>query len=168
MLEIKGFITNLGKYNEGELVGEWITFPIDEDELEEVLERIGINEQYEEFFFTDWETDFDNDFGEYVSIDEINELAENLENWNEDIFNAACEVWKMSEVLENDADDYILYDNIDNDYDLGHYYIMESGCYETRELGIFERYIDYESFGRDIRFESNGGFTSYGWIEYIG
>ena len=31
---LKGFITNLGKYNEGELVGEWVTFPIDEDELD--------------------------------------------------------------------------------------------------------------------------------------
>ena len=26
----KAFITNLGKYNEGELVGEWVEFPIDE------------------------------------------------------------------------------------------------------------------------------------------
>ena len=37
MMEIKGFITNLGKYNEGQLVGEWVTFPIDDDELAEVL-----------------------------------------------------------------------------------------------------------------------------------
>ena len=33
MSDIKGFITNLGKYNEGELIGEWIDFPIDEDAL---------------------------------------------------------------------------------------------------------------------------------------
>ena len=26
----KAFVTNLGKYNEGELVGEWVEFPIDE------------------------------------------------------------------------------------------------------------------------------------------
>ena len=26
-------------------------------------------------------------------------------------------------------------------------------------------YIDYESFGRDVRFESDGAFSSYGWIE---
>lgn len=33
MAKIEGFITNLGKYNEGELVGGWIEFPIDNDEL---------------------------------------------------------------------------------------------------------------------------------------
>lgn len=37
---LNGYITNLGKYNEGELVGKWIEFPITEAELEEVLEEI--------------------------------------------------------------------------------------------------------------------------------
>ena len=27
------FITNLGKYNEGNLVGEWVKFPTTEEEL---------------------------------------------------------------------------------------------------------------------------------------
>ena len=63
---LKVFVTNLGKYNEGELIGEWVSLPIDESELEEVLERIGINEQYEEYFITDFETEFDGlDIDEY-------------------------------------------------------------------------------------------------------
>ena len=33
------FITNLGKYNEGELVGEWVKFPTTAEELKEVLDR---------------------------------------------------------------------------------------------------------------------------------
>ena len=37
------YIANLGKYNEGCLVGAWFTFPIDE---EDVKEKIGLNEQY--------------------------------------------------------------------------------------------------------------------------
>ena len=36
----EAFVTNLGKYNEGELVGDWFSFPIDE---EDVAERIGLN-----------------------------------------------------------------------------------------------------------------------------
>ena len=36
------YIANLGKYNEGCLVGAWFTFPIDE---EDVKEKIGSNEQ---------------------------------------------------------------------------------------------------------------------------
>ena len=35
------YIANLGKYNEGYLVGAWFTFPIDE---EDVKEKIGLNE----------------------------------------------------------------------------------------------------------------------------
>ena len=38
------YIANLGKYNEGYLVGAWFIFPIDE---EDVKEKIGLNEQYE-------------------------------------------------------------------------------------------------------------------------
>lgn len=46
---LKGFITNLGKYNEGELVGKWISFPIDEDELEDVLECVSLEDAIEYF-----------------------------------------------------------------------------------------------------------------------
>ena len=78
--KIKGFITNLGKYNEGELMGMWISFPVDEDELETVYSEIGINEEYEEVFFTDWEyDDIECDFGEYENIEHVNYLAEQLE-----------------------------------------------------------------------------------------
>lgn len=177
-MEIKGYITNLGKYNEGELVGKWITFPIDEEELNDVYREIGINHEdengeevitgYEEIFFTDWETDFENDFGEYESIERINEIAEALENWDAETFAAACEVWGVDEVLENTADDYILHCDINNDYDIGYYWLEESGCYDLNKMGNLRYYIDYEAFGRDIRLESNNGFTSQGWIEYVG
>ena len=52
------FITNLGKYNEGSLVGEWVKFPTTAEELQKVFERIGIGSKddfgqpYEEWFIT--------------------------------------------------------------------------------------------------------------------
>ena len=56
----KGYITNLGKYNEGDLVYKLISFPISEGELNEALAAIGCkyvdengtvhNEFYEEYF----------------------------------------------------------------------------------------------------------------------
>ena len=181
MATIKGFITNLGKYNEGELIGKWIEFPMDEDELNEVLQEIGckyydyendqyINEGYEEYFFTDWDVEFDCNFGEYESIDNINQIAESLEAWeyDEDKLKSACEIWNFDEVINNDPDDYNLYYDINNDYDLGYYWIEESGCYDLRNMGNLSNYIDYERFGRDVRFESNGGFSILGWIEYTG
>ena len=52
------YLTNLGKYNEGELIGEWVQLPISNEDLQKVFERIGINEEYEEYFITDYECDF--------------------------------------------------------------------------------------------------------------
>ena len=50
---LKIYLTNLGKYNEGELVGEWVELPATDEELEKVKERIGINKFYEEWFITE-------------------------------------------------------------------------------------------------------------------
>ena len=40
---ISAFLTNLGRYNEGALIGEWVKLPVPEDQLQSVLDRIGIN-----------------------------------------------------------------------------------------------------------------------------
>lgn len=58
------YLTNLGKYNEGQLIGEWVELPVSKEELQKVFERIGINEEYEEYFITDYECDF-YEVGEY-------------------------------------------------------------------------------------------------------
>ena len=49
-MELKVYVANLGRYNEGELVGSWFTPPIDEEEM---AERIGLNEDYEEYAIHD-------------------------------------------------------------------------------------------------------------------
>ena len=69
------YIANLGKYNEGSLVGAWFTFPIDE---EDVKEKIGLNAQYEEYAIHDTDN-FPIDIGEYVSIEELNEGCSRLQ-----------------------------------------------------------------------------------------
>lgn len=175
-MEIKGFITNLGKYNEGELIGEWITFPIDEDDLNEVFKRIGLNHYdeemeyintgYDEYFFTDWETFFVNDFEEFENIDDMNELAEKLQYWDEDTYSAACEVWGKKYINIDEPDNYILYSNIENEEDFGYYWIEVVDCYDLENLGDLRYYIDYERFGRDVASEIDGGFSRYGFIEY--
>ena len=52
---ISAFITNLGKYNEGFLVGEWVKFPVTNEEMQAVFRRIGIGRRYEEWFITDYD-----------------------------------------------------------------------------------------------------------------
>ena len=48
--DMQVYIANLGKYNEGELVGDWFSFPLDE---EVIAERIGLNAEYEEYAIHD-------------------------------------------------------------------------------------------------------------------
>ena len=58
MEEMRVYVANLGKYNEGELVGDWFEPPIDYDEM---AERIGLNEFYEEYAIHDYELPFEID-----------------------------------------------------------------------------------------------------------
>ena len=76
----EAFITNLGKYNEGELVGEWVAFPTDRESLQEVFKRIGIGSEnelgtvYEEIFISDYDCRIGNLYnvlGEYESLNEL-------------------------------------------------------------------------------------------------
>lgn len=167
-MELKAYVTNLGKYNEGVLIGEWVEFPVSEEELEEVFARIGINEEYEEYFITDYDGIWAGSMkDEYISIERLNDIAETLQEFDEDVLSAALEYWILDDVLEMNPDDLILYSDVHNDHDLGYYWIEESGCYSLGD-DILSRYFDYEAFGRDIAMEAPGGFTTYGFIEYIG
>lgn len=149
---LKGFITNLSKYNEGQLIGEWIDFPISEDELEAVFQRIGINEEYEEFFFTDWECDFDTGLGEYESIEDINQLAEDLEAADEEIVEAYIEATgdSLREALDN-ANDAIWYPGYTLE-EVAEEYVND--CHNLPEFAL--RYFDFEAFARDLSFD---GYT---------
>ena len=71
------YLTNLGKYNEGHLMGEWVKLPVSEKEFKEVLERIGIDKEHEEYFISDYEVDEDiAKISEYSSVGYLNEIAE--------------------------------------------------------------------------------------------
>ena len=39
-MSIKIYITNLGKYNEGCLIGQWVKLPVSKDKLKDVLDEI--------------------------------------------------------------------------------------------------------------------------------
>lgn len=176
-MELRVFIENMGAYNEGRLEGEWITLPITEDELQEVLERIGCyyvdddgnehNTNYEEYFFTDYECEVDIDWSnyEYSSIDELNEIAEKLDDWDLELLEAASEVYGFNYVIDNDPDDYILLPDVLTDYDLGEYYVYEVQCIDFGGNRVLENYFDFEAYGRDIRLDGDGDFTSHGWLE---
>ena len=153
MLEMKGFITNLGKYNEGELVGKWVDFPIDEDDFQDEFESIGVKENtmYEEWFITDYDCslfDMYDAFGEYPSIDDVNEVAEALED-HESEFTALMEVCSYTDALGYlESENYTFYKDMTLE-DVAYELVEE--CYNLPEIAL--RYFDYAAFARDLSFD---------------
>lgn len=145
------FITNLGKYNEGELVGEWVKFPTTADELKKVFERIGIGQEddfgnpYEEWFITDYDCYVDglyDKLGEYANLDELNYLASKLDDMTQseyEQFQAAVEMGEHTGSIQDlinlteNLDYYDVYPDIESYEDLGWYYIEELGAMQVPE-----------------------------------
>ena len=170
---MKIFITNLGRYNEGYLVGKWVKLPVCEDVLDKVLKEIGIDEYYEEYFITDYENEIigiGDVISEYSSVQALNELAQRLEELSDD------EVDKLGAVLEYEAcrsvsevlelldklDEFDLLTDVTDDEELGYYYAEEYRCIDIPEH--IQPYFDYEKFGRDVRLQSSCLYTSYGFL----
>ena len=178
------FITNLGKYNEGELVGEWVKFPTTAEELKEVFKRIGIGQKddfgqpYEEWFITDYDCYVDglySKLGEYENLDELNYLASKLDEMDQSDyakFQAAMEIGDYTSSLQEiinlteNLDCYEIYPNIEDYDDLGRYYIEELDVMQVPEH--LQNYIDYEAYGRDVALEENGTFTDQGYVRDTG
>ena len=170
---MKIFITNLGKYTEGYLIGKWVKLPVSEEKLDEVLKAIGINEYYEEYFITDYENDIvglGDVISEYSSVVALNELAQRLEDLSDDeadklgavLEYEACR--SVSEVLEllDKLDEFDLLTDVTDDEKLGYYYAEEYCSIDIPES--IRPYFCYEAYGRDIRLESSCLYTSYGFL----
>ena len=96
MAVIEAYVTNLGKYNEGELVGAWFTPPIDYDELEE---RIGVTDQEPDYVIRDYELPFEID--EDMMIEELNCLCQLVEYLPESVQNNTGALLKEYGSVEN-------------------------------------------------------------------
>ena len=178
------FITNLGKYNEGELVGEWVKFPTTAEEMKEVFKRIGIGQRddfgqpYEEWFITDYDCYVDglyDKLGEYENLDELNYLASKLDEMSDSEyaqFQAGMEMGdhcgSLQEIinLTENLDCYEIYPDIEDYDDLGRYYIEELEVMQVPEH--LQNYIDYEAYGRDVAMDENGSFTDQGYVRDTG
>jgi antirestriction protein len=166
------YLTNLGEYVDGCLIGQWVQLPIPQERLQEVLTQIGIGDEYEEYFITDSETDIlDISIDEYASIDELNELAAKIEELADFDYTklAAVLEWEsplavagVIEIIEN-LDSYDLLPDVEDDEALGEYFGVECGAFDTIPEQL-RYYIDYEHYGRDIRLELDMCFTSYGAV----
>ena len=162
---IKGYITNLGKYNEGILAYKLISFPISDAELNAALKEIGCkyvdengvvhNEFYEEYFFSDWDCEIPFDFGEYLSISKINDIAERVEalmDYEQDALKVILEehtsdVDEALRIVESVA--YRTWDGCNSMADVAEAMADEYG-YLNEIPERLRCYIGWEKWGRDL------------------
>lgn len=172
--EVKIFLTNLGKYNEGELVGEWVTLPV--QDFKPILERIGIDgKNYEEVFITDYEAPFE--IEEYDNINELNNKVKRIEALDEeqkDIIYSLMDEWDFDELLEkveNGDYHYIPQGSITNaigekeasNIDLAYGYIDQLGGFAALSPKTIEDYFDYDSYGETLSYDFQT--TNKGYVE---
>lgn len=138
----KIFITNLGKYNEGQLIGKWLNLPC--QNIEKELESIGVKKgsAYEEAFITDYENDWDYEVGEYEEIYLLNNMVKKLQKIgkaNKKWLLAYCEAIGMSlaESIEN------------NEYQNSIFYEDQKMVDVTREL--FNMWLDTEIKDEELK-----------------
>jgi hypothetical protein len=147
VMNTKIYLTNLVKYNEGRLVGKWISLPLTEETLtKELNEVLGSDEEY---FITDYEAAFA--IHEYENLNELNEFVTQLyelEEYDQQKILYLIDVIECPrvEALEK-YEDVVFYPDM----------TMEDVAYELTEEGIFgefsdaiKGYIDYQKLARDL------------------
>lgn len=146
------FLTNLKKYNEGQLIGKWVDLPC--DDLEDLAAELS-GQGKDELFISDYSTKLDLKIGEFDNIYRLDEAArqyEDLEEWEQDTVKAYLEA--SGDTLQ------------DLEYALEHYenctfypgYDLEDvarelvdDCYDLPEF--VQRYFDYAAFARDLGYD---------------
>lgn len=168
----EAYITNLGKYNEGELVGETLKFPTSPQEVQTLLKHIGVDGiRYEEFFITSFDGDvlglYDY-LGEYENLDELNHLACLLSELDqgelekfEAVLHTGAHTSSVADIinLTQNLDCFEFYPEIENEEDLGRYWAEDLPIPEE-----LKDYFDYEAYGRDISINEGGHMAPGGYV----
>ena len=170
------WIGNLGKYNEGELVGEWLSLPVTDKELESFLrEKVGlqltqkeVDESlakngvcYEEYMINDYETDLPIKVSEYSNLNMLNLLAKASERvTNMEAVEAYIECENTDDIeeiinimLQEDRIPYYTYgienDTLSKEEKYGMQKAEMMGLTELLQKHNIENYFDYEAYGNE-------------------
>ena len=173
MLDIKIALTNLGKYNEGELIYTWLNLPATGNEIDKAFKEISVAEgtQYEEYFISDYETGIPGfKIEEYENLRQLNEQIRefsNLDEWEQEEVSAVMEAGSYDSLTE--AIDYqkegshIYYSGVTSFEELAQQFV-DDGCFGEIPEAI-ENYIDYEAIGQTLSYDythtSNGFIALY-------
>lgn len=175
----EAYVTNAGKYAEGQLVGETLKFPTTTEEVQALLKRIGVDGvRYEEIFITAFDGDvlgLHEHLSEYENLDELNHLARLLSECTpgeleklEAVLNKGDHTASVGDIINlvHNLDCYELYPGVTDDETLGRIYVEDMEALEVPEN--LRNYFDYEAYGRDVRLNEGGHFAPGGYVVKTG
>ena len=174
----EAYITNLGKYAEGQLVGETLKFPATTEEVQSLLKNIGVDGvRYEEFFITAFDGDVMGLYDyltEYENLDELNHLAHLISELDSDeietleaALNEGDHTSSVADIINlvHNLDCYDLHPGVDNEEMLGRLYVEDMESLEVPDN--IKPYFDFEAYGRDISINENGHFAPGGYVTKV-
>lgn len=177
---IKVYITDLAAYNNGYLLGKWITLPLDKEKIEKEINEVlqlgsnTIGEETEEWFITDyeWEKGIElKEVSEYEDIYALNKQLVTIEDTSDDklkamyflltegIASTLTEANKKADevrIYEKQTMEDIAINMIDELYDLDDI------------PSIIANNIDYKAIAYDLELEGNYTAIGNDVYEYIG
>lgn len=175
MTVFEAYITNLGKYAEGQLVGETLKFPATTEEVQSLLKNIGVDGvRYEEFFITAFDGDVMGLYDyltEYENLDELNHLAHLISELDSDeietleaALNKGDHTSSVADIINlvHNLDCYELHPGVTDDETLGRIYVEDMEAIDVPEHLL--NYFDYEAYGRDIRLNEDGHYAPGGYV----
>ena len=178
MTVFEAYITNLGKYAEGQLVGETLKFPATTEEVRSLLKTIGVDGvRYEEFFITAFDGDVMGLYDyltEYENLDELNHLAHLISELGSDeietleaALNKGDHTSSVADIINlvHNLDCYDLHPGVSDDETLGRIYVEDMERLEVPEDII--NYFDFEAYGRDMRLNEGGHFAPGGYLTRV-
>ena len=174
-MEFSANIANLGKYNAGNLVAAWLSFPATTEQVQSVLREIGVDGlRYEETIILEYSIGVKGlagRLGEFVPIDELNYLASRigaLTPVETDKFTAAVSHGEYGDSMQDlinltyNLDCYDFLPDVRTEEDYGRWLVDH-----RREFRLPEKarlYFDYESYGEDTCINEGGDFSELGYI----
>ena len=175
MTVFEAYITNLGKYAEGQLVGETLKFPATTEEVQSLLKNIGVDGvRYEEFFITAFDGDVMGLYDyltEYENLDELNHLAHLISELDSDeietleaALNKGDHTSSVADIINlvHNLDCYDLHPGVTDDEALGRIYVEDMELLDVPDDVL--PYFDFEAYGRDVRINEGGHFAPGGYV----
>ena len=175
MTVFEAYITNLGKYAEGQLVGETLKFPATTEEVQSLLKNIGVDGvRYEEFFITAFDGDVMGLYDyltEYENLDELNHLAHLISELDGDeietleaALNKGDHTSSVADIINlvHNLDCYELHPGVTDDETLGRIYVEDMELLDVPDNVL--PYFDFEAYGRDMRINEGGHFAPGGYV----